>query len=494
MFLNHVFGKCQSIMFARTSWLKGDLFMDLNHFNRIGQLVLIFILLGVCCAGVGCAGVGTAEQVITTYTPDETIFPNPEQGFYLYNNLHRLPRDFSSERADGQTLIWGRIVLEPYKNTPWLPQSFLDKIQKGFEIARDQGMKVIVRASYGHKGPGGDYTSYEDAPKQFIKNHMDQLSPIFNANADVIALFEAGFIGPWGEWHSTSIANDFDQCREILFYLLDRTPPDRMIVVRYPCLKQSIFALPGGGYEMVTESNAYSGQRVARVGHHNDCFLSSKNDVGTYDRCGSNRSEETAYLAAETLYTPFGGETCRPHSFNDCPRTIQELETLHGVFLNKGYHRNVLNKWKEQGCYDEIKKRLGARFELTESRIDAVSSPGGPFNITFTIKNVGFASLYNPRLVQIVFKRDSTETVTRLNLDIDPRTWKPGKSETVSQTLTLPNTLQEGSYTVYLNLPDPYESLQNDPRYSCRIANQNIWDSVTGFNKLVKGIKIQRVF
>ncbi len=45
-------------------------------------------------------------------------------------------------------------------------------------------------------------------------------------------------------------------------------------------------------------------------------------------------------------------------------------------------------------------------------------------------------------------------------------------------------------YTVYLNLPDPYASLQRDPRYSFRCANTDVWDARTGYNQLTDGVTI----
>jgi hypothetical protein len=47
-----------------------------------------------------------------------------------------------------------------------------------------------------------------------------------------------------------------------------------------------------------------------------------------------------------------------------------------------------------------------------------------------------------------------------------------------------------GSYTVSLNLPDPYPSLQGDPRYSFRCANTDTWDSQTGYNTLAEGVVV----
>ena len=35
-----------------------------------------------------------------------------------------------------------------------------------------------------------------------------------------------------------------------------------------------------------------------------------------------------------------------------------------------------------------------------------------------------------------------------------------------------------------MSLPDPYGSLHNDPRYSIRLANKDVWDETTGYNYL----------
>lgn len=41
-----------------------------------------------------------------------------------------------------------------------------------------------------------------------------------------------------------------------------------------------------------------------------------------------------------------------------------------------------------------------------------------------------------------------------------------------------------GEYEVYLNLPDAYESLRNNPAFSIRLANENMWDEARGYNYL----------
>jgi len=438
-----------------------------------------------------CIGsTGGAQTIVTHYEEDLSIFPNPEQGFYEYTDLNKLPADIGRLREQGRTLIWGRIDLKAYRNTAILPEALLQQIDQGFGIARDQGMKVIVRAAYGSRGPGGDYRSFTDPPAHVIKGHLRQLEPVFAGNTDVIALFEAGFVGPWGEWHGTSIAQDYEQGRDMLLHILSNTPSDRMVVVRYPYLKQRIFALYSSGYATVNADNAYSLLPVARVGHHNDCFLSSGDDVGTYNRGGSTRAQETAYLAAETLHTVYGGETCRLDTLNDCERALEELALLHGSYLNRAYHPEVLNKWQTQGCYDEIKRRLGARLVLQQSCITETVPVGGFLIVELSLENRGFASLYNARKVQIVLRHQDLGTQLLHDVGVDPRLWKPGQPILIQAVVALPDDIATGPYTVHLNLPDAYASLQDDPRYSFRCANTGTWDPQTGYNKLANGVTV----
>ena len=69
--------------------------------------------------------------------------------------------------------------------------------------------------------------------------------------------------------------------------------------------------------------------------------------------------------------------------------------------------------------------------------------------------------------------------------DIDPRFWMAGETVVISRTITLPEDA-EGEYTLYLNLPDGRASLRNNPRYSIRLANDDIWDEQTGYNMITK--------
>ena len=396
---------------------------------------------------------------------DLSTFPNPERGFYSYQSLSAPSDEWEDLRKTGISLIAGKLQLEAFREVKVLPQALLDDVRAGFARARECGLKVIVRVNYGHRGPGGDYTTYEDPAEEIILDHMSQLAPIWEENVDVIALFEAGFIGPWGEWHSTRMAKDELLQRKFFLQILKHTPKSRMVALRYPELKRSIFKR----LQPIDEKEAYQATDIARTGHHNDCFLSSPDDVGTYGRGKDSRLKEVDYLANETRYTVYGGETCALHELNDAERTLAELDFLNASYLNSGYHPKVLAKWKDQGCYAEVSRRLGARFHVAEAMVKGE-------RLTLTINNLGFASLFNERPV-FLMRGTQDEVMDPIPIQIDARSWKSGEKV----TLTL-DAETDGITRIGLWMPDMALPLRNDPRYSIRFANIGAWDEDRGIN------------
>ncbi len=99
------------------------------------------------------------------------------------------------------------------------------------DLLRDNGFKIILRFAYTFNEP----EPHNDAPLEIVLSHIDQLTPILQRNADVIALMEAGFIGRWGEWHNSSngLANTSDM-RTILFKLLDALPKEQSSSCQIP--------------------------------------------------------------------------------------------------------------------------------------------------------------------------------------------------------------------------------------------------------------------
>lgn len=92
---------------------------------------------------------------------------------------------------------------------------------------------------------------------------------------------------------------------EVLAALLAALP-GHMAQVRTPLFKQKIYGTGSGEANALPPANAFDGSDRARTGHHNDCFLASSTDFGTY----SDVENDKEFLAAETRYLPMGGESC----------------------------------------------------------------------------------------------------------------------------------------------------------------------------------------
>jgi hypothetical protein len=431
------------------------------------RVLSVFLLFSFV---MGCQLVSSSPEPATvthTYVASDASILNPERGFFTPYELPA-PAGFSPIRAIGNTLVRLNVRLDEWRETD-IPQDVLDGLQINFDDIGEAGIKAIVRFAYNQ----GSYPASEpDASKSQILRHIEQLTPLLRKNTDVIAWMEAGFIGAWGEWHtSTNGLDNLADKRDILTALLAAIP-NRFVEVRYPANIIEMFTSPAEAAE-------------ARVAHHNDCFLSSDTDVGTYERDGIITIErDKAYLAELTRFTPMSGETCAPNPpRSECESAIHEMELLHFSAINEAYHKGILRSWKAGGCLEEINNRLGYRLTLTSADFNEQVKPGGILNLTVNLQNTGFASVINEHPLYVVLVGRDVIPPYGAKLDIHPRTWEPGTA-TFTAKLHIPSNAAEGEYQLGLWLPDAYESLRDNPLYAIQFANENIWDESTGYNML----------
>jgi hypothetical protein len=420
-----------------------------------------------------------ADTQVRSYEPNETDFANPERGFSK--------RWYDSQidiRALNMSILHHYFRLDDYRNSP-LPESFLEKSRTLFAKVRQAGIKIVPRFTYSFP-KDGKYIDTDTALPRAME-HLRQLRPLLQENSDVIAFMEAGFIGAWGEWHhSTSGLEELPAKSAILHELLDILPPERAVVLRYQRDKKAIF----GRSTPITAEEAFSGRPVARVGHHNDCFLASEDNWATY-RLGSGEpslESQKEYLRAENRYVPQGGETCNvaadAQPYIQCKSALAELQFLRWSQLFRDYHAEVIALWQKQGCYEEIAKRLGYRLRLTEVSLPRTVKQGGIFQAKVTLRNDGFASPYNPRGFEVILRNRASKREYVLELAHDPRRWLGGETQSLELEGGIPNSMESGDYEVILNLPDPAPRLYARPEYSIRLANKQVWEPATGYNLL----------
>lgn len=492
--------------------------------------------------------------------PYSTV-PNPERGFY-----HQLERkatvDTPTEHAkydldvdslaalrvnEGVTLVLRLFYMQvfadqlggpkdptaPGYQPTLLSAAYLEKVALDLARIREAGLKAIMRFAY---TPGNSSPPYGDASAKQVQAHIAQLAPILADNADVIAVVQAGFIGRWGEWYYTDWFGDTncwtslswgpcvtrlngesdtdfakrdadvtaalrDDRRNVVEALLAAFPNGRSVQLRTPGYKTLLYAA-----DALDGASCFGPSPAARIGHHNDCFLASESDFGTYwsdplynpDNTVATPPEEYPYLSTETRCTPMGGETCAlctPTTGGDsckavpprsgCQTALAELSLFHWSFLNRDYHPDVLDGWKQEGCYEEIRRRLGYRLRLLRGTFSHVVRPGGTLQLRIELVNDGFAAPFNPRHVVVVLRPEAGGPSYQAVLPDDPRRWLPtATTYVIEHDVGLPSTIALGSYRLLLALRDPEPSLADRPEYAIRLANEGLSFDAQGMHHL----------
>ena len=429
--------------------------------------------------------IGFAQTTNVTYTASSDNFSNPERGLYHHTETHSTGYTSLSQSTltnyrnnENISLILRVFYLENFRSTA-ISQDYLNKVQADFNTIRNAGLKCIVRFAYSDTDTAGQ----RDASKAQILAHIEQLRPLLQNNVDIIAVMQAGFIGSWGEWYYTDYfgmsptSTDYANRKAVVDGILSALPASRMVQIRTPKLKQNTYSTTTA----ITQTQAYNGTALSRIGHHNDCFLASSTDFGTY----TNTSSEYPYLEQETKFLPMGGETCavnEPRS--GCTSALSEMQKFHWSYMNTDYNASVISGFSSSGCFNDIKNKLGYRFELVNGSFPQMTNIGGTMAVTLKIKNSGFATPYNQRTAYIVFKNTVTNDVYTKALTSDPRLWTSQAETTISENIALPSNIIQGSYRLYLVIPDAATGLSSRPEYSIRMANANTWDAATGYNNL----------
>ena len=422
-----------------------------------------------------------------TYTSHNKVIVNPERGLYTQKSFHSVGDGSLSSsapkaaRTANRTLFLTLFYLTDYATCD-IAQEYLDNMQTTFDNLRKGGAKAIVRFGYSNSESKRPW----DATQEQVARHIEQVAPILNRNADVILTVQAGFIGVWGEWYYTenfhypiSTAEQYADRRKVVDALLEALPTDRQVELRTPAFKMKMYGVTLA--DTLTVATAHNGSDLARLAGHNDCFLASSSDTGTFD--SSRGKGDWKFWDAETRYTIMGGETCGVSAYSKCDNSLKRMAEQHWTYLNLDYHQGVISNWQTEGCFSEIQTRLGYRLALTKAFFTPEPTVGGDFRAVLKIQNSGFAAPMNPRGCELVLVSEAGEKTT-YKLNVDPRFWFENSVTTIDTTITLP--AEAGKYKLYLNLPDGYESLANDPKFSIQLANNKVWDDKTGYNLLTE--------
>lgn len=438
--------------------------------------------------------------------------------------------DAQRYEAYGLTLAQTYCYLDGFMDKP-LSEQKLELLQKSFDNLRKRGLKAVLRFAY-EKTIG-----QSSGPElQDILGHIDQLTPVIRKNADVIFVMQAGFVGAWGEWHSSArgLEKDHSALAAIVARILDVLPADRMTQVRVPKYKRWVLEQPilGGDHQVIDSQTAHTDIPAARIGFKNDGFLAGDTCGGTwpepphFSNPGNPEfdymTNESPYLAIDgelfwadqagkvdglkaairmrlhhyssfSLAHSYSGKEGKPFSIDDWMQTpLTEAEILSAKLpLSDGYFKDASGNETPRTQFEYIRDHLGYRIEMQRVTFPGVINTGGELAVEAELINRGFSTIHNPRPVLFVLIDIDGRVAEFPVRDADPRKWQPYQpgdadykplTHKISIKSQLPDSLKPGCYQLGLWMPDAYGSLRVDPRYAVRFANQNVpwWTDADG--------------
>ena len=420
----------------------------------------------------------TDDEIDLPITPDSIFFTesnetfnNPDRGFYNaieleadLNGVEQLPSKFLYRN----NLIHLRINLSAFSSKTngvkdyELTTAMVESLNQLFDSIDKAGACAIVRFAYTYE----DQANMEPQISMMLK-HIEQFSQVLNKYKHVITALECGLVGPWGEMHSSDIANQttYNQLFDKYLSVLDE---EIKFVVRRPKFIYEYYGLTINTLDKFDYENN-------RIGCYNDGYLGSGSDLGTF----VDREKEIEFL--EKLETfPYGGEVTVPDSsYNQLSWACDEMFRTNLSYLNIAWNDKVVERWQNttytledplyQGLteFDYINNHLGYRFVCVQLNYEITDT----LNFSLKIKNVGFGELYKTKTLFVILKNGNQEYVYEFEYN---------NELLISKQIDI-NNISSGNYELYLVLADSYNG---EAIRGIRFANENMYNEEMNANKL----------
>lgn len=403
------------------------------------------------------------------FKESNAIITNPSRGFYVQFDSSNL--DGLNELNDkGVSLVFLAYDLNEFIDSE-ISQEKLDELSYAFSSIKAHGLKVIFRAAYGFKDP----MDFSD-PKsiEVIKTHITQLSPILNEYQDVLLTVQAGFLGPWGEWHHSNLGLDDGKpstqvINDLLIALSEAVPHPVSIAVRRPSYIRLI------NPDLVN---------LSRIAFHNDALLSTDTDMGTYDLERYQRDEELEFIFDRTSGVANGGEMPNLSVYTEPSIALNELSKLKLTYLNLNYNKSVLDFWSStlydgKPFLDIVKQKLGYRLFIQTLVLPTHFKLSQKVEIKLTLMNSGFSEMALPYRAELIVGQN-TEIYQVLQFeDINLQDIKP--SNTITMTISLDVKDLAKQFMLGIRIVETNMLVISDERTLVHLANEEI-SFVDGIN------------
>ena len=478
------------------------------------RILVLFIALvfTLSCLLTTTAAAESSTMQTVTYVPDyKTVFPNPERGFCWYINIlspdffsgwnsylpyftHRPYFPDGSAEATTSRIMHSYICLDDYVDTPQLPKALLDDLDSGLAEVRRKGMKIVLRGAYSLS-----MERLVDVPLDIIMSHMKQISKVISDNADVVLAFEAGYFGPYGEWHDNIYTTWEDRIGEynpagkdaraaLVKGILETTPEHIKVAIRYADYLEELLS-----------SDILTQAEKDRLGIHNDGLGVLPSIGGNYIDLQAGLKYVSGLSTSDGFHRYYGGEAgpVEEEEYVDGYEWLEDASAYNVTEYNGSW--GIPYVWyttklpasgndPAETTLQRFMRKIGYRLRLVNASFIKSADPGDTFDFSAVIDNDGYAGPINPRPVYLVFDNGTVRRNVQLN-GVEVRSWLGGDDHSgpydiEAKDIKVPADLPAGDYTLALWLPDSFQSLQSRPEYSIRLANKYMWDAQKGYNKL----------
>lgn len=456
-------------------------------FRKFILTTLAAVLGVIACLSVTACSQGNTHKQKLNYTESVQKINNPDQGFYrpIYVRVTEEGVTYNKNIVTASTQLYHlRTDISAFsgavngnEDKP-LTQAALDGLNELLSYLKSKDKNAVVRFAYAPNF--GDMKDAEPA-QEIILQHIEELCPVLNQYENTITAIEAGLIGPWGEMHSSQIANA-EHISPIIDTFLTNTS-NIPVLVRTPKMIYNYLGITLDEAETYTIGAT---DKAYRLGLYNDGYLGSNSDLGTY----TNREKDIAFLSKQTDHLPYGGEVVIPNSsLHDIETCLPEMNQIHLSYLNVEWNNQVIDKWKNstytkacgndkiyygKSAFEYIENHMGYRFVLTNS-VFKYSNKFDKLSVELTLKNVGFGNLNKKKYARLIFTDENGEVKFVQKID---GVFYGEASFTCSAELNLEN----GNYEVYLRLYG--EELEGVPLYCLQFANDGLWNAELKANKI----------
>ncbi len=439
--------------------------------NKRKSLIIIFIILATALGITGTVVFFRVPYTTLTYTESDEIITNPSRGFYVQFDSGHLQKLYELD-GSGITLVLLAYDIQDFTDRD-LSQAKLDELSLAFDAIRAHGLKVIFRAAYGFSR-NAEYS--DPSSLNIIKTHISQISPILIENKDLLLTVQAGFLGPWGEWHHSNLGDDQGTptqaiINELLAALCEAVPQTVSIAVRRPRFIRLIDT---------------SIVDISRIAFHNDALLSTDTDMGSYDQAEYTRNDELTYIHERPYPVANGGEMPMLSMYTEPSVAFEELSLLKLTYLNHEYNKEVIAYWEtvnteNKPFIDLIQKKLGYRYFIEKSIIPKSFRTDQSVKIKVTLKNSGFSAVTIPYRIELIVHDESGVRKIIPFEGINLQTLN--SEQTLTMTVLMNLSELSHKFTLGLRIVERDMTQIMDERTLIRLANEGLTmkDGITFF-------------